>query len=224
MPTAFKTTVSLFLALAIITLHSCGATIKNSAQAGDDNDCTAETDIIHDNVIPVEPYIVADNCAGPFRIGGAIPDKVDGFVRSESVETKTIATGATIELLVYIYEIGNEGWVKITPLYDSTTGCTNNDVIGEIFVYSDLFMTDRGIGAMSSIEDFASVYPDFNIRYERETGLFVAETSRLGNVQFIINDWDYQGVDSVFTSGGQHMPQLSDFKAGACFAAIRITK
>ena len=61
------------------------------------------------------------------------------------------------ETPVYIYEIGNEGYVKVTPQYDTIANCTN-DKIGEIFVYSDLFLTDKGVGAMSSVEEFASAY------------------------------------------------------------------
>lgn len=49
-------------------------------------------------------------------------------------------------------------------------------------IYSDLFLTDKGIGAMSSLEEFAANYPDFRIRYMREAGIYVAETQQLKNV------------------------------------------
>ena len=58
----------------------------------------------------------------------------------------------------------------------------HNRKTNEILVYSDLFLTDKGIGAMSSLEEFAANYPDFRIRYMREAGIYVAETQQLKNV------------------------------------------
>lgn len=124
------------------------------------------------------------------------------------------------EIPVYIYEIGNEGWVKVTPQYDMTIGCVN-DKIGEIFVYSDLFLTDKGIGAMSSIAEFTVAYPDFHIRYECKAKLFVAETYQLKNIQFVINDKYYQGDDTILTSAEL---QISDFRKDSHFTKIRIIK
>lgn len=173
--------------------------------------------------VAVEPYRIADNCAGPFRLGAAIPERVEGFVTTEWREDRIDPEGRRCEMPVYIYEIGNEGWVKITPQYDRTAGRAN-DRIGEIYVYSDLFLTDRGIGAMSSIGEFAAAYPDFRIRYERGGRVFVAETPRLRNVQFIIDDEYYRGREAVLTSGESCELQISDFREATCFTAIRLMR
>ena len=61
-------------------------------------------------------------------------------IKIESLEKKMLPNGKIYETPVYIYEIGNEGYVKVTPQYDTIANCTN-DKIGEIFVYSDLFLT-----------------------------------------------------------------------------------
>lgn len=170
-------------------------------------------------VVAVEAYRIADGCAGPFRIDAVVSEKMEGFDVTKSQEEKILPTGETCEITVYIYEIGNEGWVKVTPQYDTTTGKTS-----EIFVYSDLFLTDKGIGAMSSLKEFAAAYPDFHIRYVRDSELFVAETQELGNVQFVINDECYCGDDASLASSKSVELQVSDFKKESYFTAIRIIK
>lgn len=168
-------------------------------------------------------YIIADRCAGPFMIDSVIPEKPEGFDVTKSLEERILPTGETREIPVYIYEIGNEGWVKVTPQYDATTGCITGN-ISDIFVYSDLFLTDKGIGAMSSLKEFAAAYPDFHIRYVRDSELFVAETQELGNVQFVIDDEYYCGDDASLASSKSVELQVSDFKKESYFTAIRIIK
>lgn len=96
----------------------------------------------------------------------------------------------------YICEIGNEGWVRITPLPQPDGG--TDDIIGEIFVYSDLFVTDKGIGAMSTAEDFAEAYPDLHISRSADCGSYIFETPQPRNVHFLIKAEFYtgQGCDS----------------------------
>lgn len=169
----------------------------------------------------IEAYRIADRCAGPFMIDADIHEKLEGFEVMKSKEEKTLPTGETYEIPVYIYEIGNEGWVKVTPQHDATTGCTAGK-INEILVYSDLFLTDKGIGAMSSVEEFAAAYPDFLIRYARDAESFVVETQELENVQFIINHEHYRGDDATLTTGESVELQVSDFEKESYFTAIRI--
>lgn len=132
-------------------------------------------------------YVVADGYAGPFRIGAGIPKNPEGFEVTLSHEEMVLPTGETRDIPVYIYEIGNEGWVKVKPRYDAAADCFV-DTVGEIYAYSDLFQTAEGIGAMSSLEEYAAEYPDYRIRRDGDTGLSVAETPRLGNVQFVLDD------------------------------------
>lgn len=211
------------LLFAVIALAACPAC--GSGRSGNDrNDKIAFPPVAaarQNDSASVNTYLIADNCAGPFRIGALIPDKADGFVMTESKEDRSDSEGGIRETSVYIYEIGNEGWVKITPQYDFPAGRATGR-IGEIFVYSDLFLTDKGVGAMSSIEEFAAAYPDFRIRYEREAALFVVETPRLKNVQFVIDDEYYQGGDAVFTANESCELQTSDFRKESYFTAIRI--
>lgn len=194
------------------------APVCAESEAGEGGAVVAEQ---NDEFGTPEAYPVADSCAGPFRIGAEIPRKIEGFAVTESREEKTLPNGETREIPVYLYEIGNEGWVRVTPQYDPVTGGVNGKT-GEIFVYSDLFLTDQGIGAMSSIGEFAAAYPDFRIRYAGEAELFVVETPRLGNVQFVIDDEYYQGDDAVRTSNESCELQVSDFRKESYFTAIRI--
>lgn len=171
----------------------------------------------------VEAYRIADRCAGPFRIDAVIPEKLEGFDVTRSQEERILPTGDTLEIPVYIYEIGNEGWVKVIPQHDAATGCTTG-ITSEIFVYSDLFLTDKGIGAMSSVEEFVTAYPDCIISYASDAKLFVAETQELKNVQFVISDEYFCGDYAALASSESVELQASDFKKESYFTAIRIIK
>lgn len=111
--------------------------------------------------------------------------------------------------------------VKVTPQYDAETGQVN-DTIGEIFVYSDLFLTDKGIGAISSIAEFAATYPDSGIRRADEEKLFIIETPHLHNVQFLLRDEYYIGTTPDSKSSVSGKLKVSDFKENSYFFAIRI--
>lgn len=229
-----KIRLSLFVVTIFVFCQSCvdGKSNANevvSATAVSVMDTDSVTIFIEDEdevavagqKVAVRTYLITDSCAGPFVIGSRIPDNVNGFTVTVSGEEKTLETGEIREIPVYIYELGNEGWVKLTPQYDMATGCVR-DRTGEIFVYSDLFLTDRGIGAMSSIEEYAAAYPDFHIGYARESELFVVETPCLKNVQFIIDSEYYQGGDTLLLSSESVELQVSDFRKETCFTAIRI--
>lgn len=199
--------------------HEDNAPVFAESEGGEGGAVVVE----QNEVDAVEAYLIADRCAGPFRIDAVVPEKLEGFDVRKSKEEKILPTGKTRVTPVYIYEIGNEGWVKVTPQYDATTGCTT-DKTSEIFVYSDLFLTDKGIGTMSSVEEFAAAYPDFLIRYVHDAKLFVAETQELENVQFVINDEYYRGDDVTLASNESVELQVSDFEKESYFTAIRIIK
>lgn len=215
--------LNLFGIIAVVACQACGNGDKSRVEADNDIDLEYAFEDFQGDSSAVYTYLISDSCAGPFRIGATIPLRADGFVRTEYKESKTDSAGNTTEHVSYIYEIGNEGWVKITPQYDIATGCAS-DKTGEIFIYSDLFLTDKGIGAMSSIEEYAAAYPDFKISHTPEAELFVVETPELRNVQFVISDECYLGSNTVFTSDRSCELQLSDFKDEFCFSAIRIIK
>lgn len=206
--------------MAIAACAACGAAAARSGNANERHgDRASVAAFAQNDSVSVETYPIADDCAGPFRIGAAIPKKADGFVVAELREETIDAKGDTCRITVYVYEIGNEGWVKVTPQYDAASGCANGR-IGEIFVYSDLFLTGKGIGAMSSIEAFAAAYPDFEIRYADER--FMVETPQLRNVRFLLEKECCIGTEIGLFSSGSVNPKISDFKARSCFTAIRI--
>ena len=55
-----------------------------------------------------------------------------------------------------------------------------------------------------------------------DSELFVIETPRLKNVQFVINSEYYQGDDTVLASNGSVELQAADFGKESYFTAIRI--
>jgi len=174
-----------------------------------------------DSALASRAYPITDVSAGPFHIGAVIQHTMDGFEVDKSIEIKSLPGGMTIELTVYIYYIGNEGWVKITPQYDSVTGQVSNR-IGEIYVYSDLFLTYKHIGAISSLGEFAKVYPDTNILCADEDNMYAVMTPQLPNVQFLLSGEHYIGDGHDRDSSTRGKLNVSDFKNNAHFHAILI--
>lgn len=211
----------LFAAVAIAVCSVCHA--GNNGNAANGNIASPPVDAIaRYNADGHTVYLLADDAAGPFHLGAVIPNELKGFDVSRSKEEATVS-GKSLEIPVYIYEIGNEGWVKVTPQYDAETGRVN-DRIGEIFVYSELFLTDKGIGAISSIAEFAATYPEFSIRRADEEKLFIVETPHLHNVQFLLRDEYYVGAAPDSKSSVSGKLKVSDFKKNSYFCAIRICR
>lgn len=187
-------------------------------------DCFAESVVTVENdgneILSSRCYKLSDNCAGPFRVGGVIPDKVDGLVITKTFENRSFC-GKEFMILVYVYEIGNEGTVKVIPRYDPSTGRAE-EKIGEIIVNSDLFLSESGIGAVSSMEEFVTAYPDFRIVYEHDTDRFYIETPGLKNVRFMISDEYYCGTDAIRSSAVDVELKISDFNEQSYFSVICI--
>lgn len=215
--------------LVTAVLAVCQACAPQTTSA----DVEAETLTVPDSVVKPEasvgseasegesltdaPYLIADDCAGPFRLGTPMPERIEGFAVT-SIEAE--ADAAPHRRPGYICEIGNEGWVRITPLPHPDGG--TDDIIGEIFVYSDLFVTDKGIGAMSTAEDFAEAYPDLHISRSADCGLYIFETPQLRNVHFLLKAEFYAGQGCDSDPAGEPAPTISDFKPNSCFSAIVI--
>ncbi|MCM1354798.1 MAG: hypothetical protein NC212_00150 [Staphylococcus sp.] len=176
-----------------------------------------------DSVLVRRAYPITNVSAGPFCIGAVIQDTMDGFEVEKSIEIKTVSDEMAIEIPVYTYYIGNEGWVRVTPQYDAVTGYVS-DNIGEIYVYSELFLTDKCIGVISSLEQFARVYPDMNIRYIGEDDIFSIGTPQLPNVQFLLGGDHYISMDHDTDSIQQGKLNIFDFEKNSHFDAVRICK
>lgn len=176
-----------------------------------------------DSALVNRAYPMTNVSAGPFSLGAEIQDTIKGFEVEKSIECKTVAHGVEIEIPIYTYHIGNEGWVRVTPQYDTATGQVSNS-IGEIYVYSELFMTDKYIGAISSLENLASVYPDINIRHIGEDDMYAVVTSQLPNVQFLLIGEHYIGSEHGSNSCFHRKLDVSDFEENSHFYAIRISQ
>lgn len=210
----------LYIAIIAAAGPACGTHSNNT---GDHSNavCASASATTPSDTDTTAPYLIAGNLAGPFRIGATIPDSVAGFIRTDYTENAQMREETPTATPAYVYEIGNEGWVMITPQYDPATGHAN-DIVGDIFVYSDLFLTEKGIGAMSSLKDFASAYPDFNIRFDPGNDCFIVETHQIYNVQFLLQSEHYTGSADDLASSGSAGIRISDFKENAFFTAIRI--
>ncbi|MCM1330982.1 MAG: hypothetical protein NC248_00055 [Bacteroides sp.] len=174
-----------------------------------------------DSALVSRAYPMTNASVGPFRIGEVIRDTMDGFEVEKSIESKTVSEGVTIEMPIYTYYIGNEGWVRITPQYDTSTRQVS-DKIGEIYVYSELFMTDKSIGATASLRQFAHTYPDLYIRYVYEDDMFAVVTPQLPDVQFLLGREHYTGREQDLRAASNSELNIRDFEENSYFDAIRI--
>ncbi|MCM1071922.1 MAG: hypothetical protein NC210_06650 [[Clostridium] fimetarium] len=166
-------------------------------------------------------YRLTNVSAGPFRLGEVIRDTIAGFEVETSTERETLPGGVEVEIRVNTYHIGNEGWVRVSPQFDPATGRVS-DKTGEIYIYSDLFLTDNGVGPISSLEDLAHIYPDIKIRYIGKDGMFAFVTPQLPNVQFLLSGEHYIPAEHGYDPGANGKPRVSDFRGNAHFHAVRI--
>lgn len=100
----------LFAAFAIAICSVCHA--GNNDNAANGNIASSPVNAIaRYNADGHTVYFLADDCAGPFHLGAVIPNKLEGFNVSRSKQEVNVA-GKSLEVPIYIYEIGNEGWLK----------------------------------------------------------------------------------------------------------------
>ena len=194
----------------MFAVTSCGHSNQNGEQQ---TETVSETEV-------KTCYAVTDSCAGPFKIGQAIPDSVAGFTMAETM-VNTIAEGESYDVPTYIYKGMDGESVKITPVYDTVNG-RFTDKIGEIIIDSNLFRTEKGIGIKFALNEFLGAYPDSRIWFTHESDMYVIDTPQLKNVQFILDGNDYQGTDPRLSSTEPVMLDASDFKKNAKIKSIRI--
>lgn len=216
------------IALILTSLLSACNVNHGNSQNGDEHNDNVTSDqstvvVRIDTALVDRAYPMTNSSAGPFRLGAVIQDTIIGFEVEKSTEVKTLPEGKTMEIPIYTYYIGNEGWVRVTPQYDAVTGLVSDNT-GEIYVYSELFMTDKCIGAVSSLEEFASAYSDITIRYVGECDMFAIETSQLPNVQFLLEREHYTGEEHDLNSSSGSALNVSDFEEKSHFYTIRISQ
>lgn len=199
-------TIAMFM---MVVSASCGHSNQNMAQQ---TETVSETE--------AKTYVITDSCAGPFKIGEAIPDSVTGFTTTKTM-VNIVAEGEPYNVPTYIYKSDDDESVKLTPIYDTATG-RFTDRIGEIIIDSNLFRTDKGIGIKFALNEFMGAYPDSRIWFTHESDMYVIDTPQLKNVQFLLDGNDYQGTDPRLSSTNPVMLDAADFKKSAKIKSIRI--
>ena len=95
----------------------------------------------------------------------------------------------------------------------------SENVITEIKIISEKLKTIKNIGIGSTIEDFESIYPDFEIWYTYISEIYVIETKSI-KAQFILCVEDFIGDTNA--SGDMIILNKTDFKANSKIKEIRI--
>ena len=171
---------------------------------------------------PEDPlkFLIADQQAGPFKIGDELPGPATMMKYKMRVEQQTRQTeeGPVTEPVTIIGE-GDEDLLWLKPGILSSSA-EYSSTITEIIVVSSKYKTEKQIGIGSSLTDFRMAYPDAKVWYTYVSQMYVAETDQV-KVQFILNGDDYTGAKPEIESDITPM-MLSDFKTGAKIQRIRI--
>ncbi len=171
-------------------------------------------------VIVGADQLITKNAVGKFRIGRTVPgrESVAPLTISREKITTTTEEGP-YEETVYVLKDKEKILLQIKPEFDYET-MQYNQKTAEIIVFSDHFLTEKGIGVNSTLEDFLTAYPDYKLWYTYVSGMFVLETTEPG-LQFILDPKHFKGDVSNATSEITTL-EPTDFKSGAKIKQVRL--
>ena len=148
-------------------------------------------------------------------IGNTMPEEIVGYKLIKSV--KTLEEGNE-EPIVKVLENGSEV-IELSYAYDSVNEKFTNK-IGEILIFSDIFIATNNISVNSTIEDFIANYSKYSIWYSYVSNIFVIETKN-NNIQFLLDENSYIGKSDLFESDMVELKK-EDFIKNTKIKAIRI--
>ncbi|HUR31458.1 MAG TPA: hypothetical protein VMZ69_08485 [Saprospiraceae bacterium] len=184
------------LIIILFGLLSCtrsGISNKETNKPGDINSKEAPSTTTKPEVIDKEKYLIANNQAGPFKIGSELPGPATLMKYQMRVEQMTFSSeeGPITEFVTVISEYGHTLlWLKPGIVSD---GMNTDKTIKEIIVISPKYKTIDKIGVGSSIAEFQNAYPENRIWYAIGSEMYIIETAGL-DAQFIIDKSDYVGI------------------------------
>jgi len=210
-----KRTSVIAMVLTGSILAACGAA-ENT-----DSNTTATDSIQTETVIEEEEseetsfnWVITSEGAGDFTPGDQVSQLSDDY-RIEKEMRSFWEEGD--EYVVPIFKVIVGGEVVVELHGDSDAG--EDPTIMELFVISEQFKTEKGIGVGSTIEEFIETYPDYSLWYTYISGRHIIETDEVA-AQFIINEEDVDGeidFDSDMT-----ILTPDNFKAGAKIQMVRM--
>ncbi|WP_418981942.1 hypothetical protein [Alistipes sp.] len=165
-------------------------------------------------------YTIKTGGAGIFSIGQPIPAQAEGYTITKGIETRW-EEGEEFDIPIYTISEKGERLLNLEPFYDDKAG-QYSEIIGDIYILSEKFRTTEGIGLESTLEAFTAAYPDFKIWYSYVSDIYVIETDRLDNIQFLLDGHDFLQEGGPDFDSDRTILQPSEFKKGSKIKAIRI--
>ena len=160
--------------------------------------------------------LIKSKQAGDYKIGDDI-DKIE-LTNNQTFSSVEVPVGEGETEVRWFLKDNNLELLK----FSEGKGKNNTKIIREIEVLSPLYQTKQRIGIGSNLDKLVEVYDDLKIWYTYVSGRFIAETSELENIQFIIDPETYSGSwESLFDSDMVNLA-VSDFTPDAKVISIRI--
>lgn len=214
-----KRTRTIAMILTGSILVACGG-----AENTDSNTTTTDsvqTEAVIEEVVEEEEtaeisfnWVITSEGAGDFTPGDQVPQPSDAFTIEREMRSFW-AEGD--EYVVPISKVMVDGEVVVELHGDSDA--REDDPIMELFVLSEQFKTEKGIGVGSTIEEFIEAYPDYSLWYTYISGRHIIETDEVA-AQFIINEEDVAGEIDFDSDMTILTPE--NFKAGAKIQTVRM--
>lgn len=199
--------------LGILLLFTVFSGCKNSEET-DLN--SSEVKVEEDQAEYDEKFTISEEGVGLFKLNSSINDLPEDPEIEKTIRTR-LAEGMEIKETVYV--VSEDGKEQLL-LKSNTTGNGKEEVIKEIFVVSDNFKTEEGIGVNSTLAEFRKAYPENKIWYTYVSDRYVAETPELEEVQFLLEEDGFSGEMEI--SSAQVPLSASDFKEGTKIKKIRL--
>jgi hypothetical protein len=211
----------------IALLTACGQAGQKQSAAKPDNE-SADTLIIAETPmnLTTETERSAESNTVP---SGVITNRgVDEFVVGNPIPSSSVKYA--VQKRMKMVEEGNEEpyytvlehekeIVYLDPKYDDETEQYINH-IRVIGIVSEKYKTLENIGVHSTIEEFITQYPDFDIWYTIVGGMYVIQTPHYENVQFLLDEKGFIGeldIEGLITP-----LKHDDFKPNTKIVQIRI--
>lgn len=177
-----------------------------------------------DNIQPIEntelerstnrPELISESHVGKYSIGGLLPTRSEIYEIQKEKQIRFTESGPEKEM---VYILSRNGSEELLLKPETPTGKT----IDEIFVLSENYKTQKGIGVNSSLTDFIKAYPNYKLWYTYVSDRYVLENSK-SNIQFLLDKNDFIGKKE---QNDVKVPvKASDIKKGAKIIKIRIYK
>ena len=165
---------------------------------------------------PATDYIIEEQRAGVFTIGGAITAVAEA--KGYSLEKRSMMAEGTEEPFYLVFE-GGEPLLRVTPKYNMETG-EFDDVVGRIMVLSTRYKMANGLGKGSTIKELQEMYADVKFWYTYIGAFYYASTDQ-SSVQFVLSDADFTGTQKE-DKADAILLHAADFKQEGKIAGIRI--